>query len=354
MQTLTAYDITFAAVLVGLSALSSWSLTGVTRQHAIRKAMLDLPNERSSHSAPTPRGGGAAIAITVLVFTALLGLTDLFPRRIAIGLFIGGALVAAVGWLDDRREVSPLLRAGVHACAALCTVLAVGGMPTVAWGTDVIHTGLLGSLAAALAIVWATNSYNFMDGIDGLAATEAVVAGIGGTAFLAMGGNYALAALSLAIAGSASGFLVWNWMPARIFMGDVGSGFLGFMFGSLAVMSERSGAAPWYAWLMLLLVFAMDSTVTLLRRIAHGEKWYAAHRLHAYQRLVQSGYNHARVVASVAILNVLLALLALAAVRRPALAPLILTLSVVLVLTLYGLVERRNGMWSASSAAGRT
>ena len=341
-------------VVLAMAAMgATWLVTRYVLTHAIEKLILDIPNERSSHTAPTPRGGGAAIALVVLALTAVLGVAGLVAASIAVAVIGGGLMVATVGWLDDRRSVGAGARAAVHFCAAFWVVFWIGGVPELTWSGHSVHVGVVGSLLAVLAIVWATNLYNFMDGIDGLASVEAITTGVAGAFILSLADSYGLASLAAIVAGTAAGFLVWNWMPARIFMGDVGSGFLGFVFGTLAVASERTSRVPWHVWLMLLLVFAADATATLVRRVARGDAWYAAHRRHAYQRLVQSGLSHAQVVRRVAVLNVLLAGLAVGVFVQPTLAWPMMLLGILLVAAAYIAVERRLGMWSVTQHPDR-
>ncbi len=297
-------------MLLALGALAaSWGLTGWVRRYALRKSMVDLPSARGSHSVPTPRGGGLAIAIAALGGITLAGALGWVPWPAAIALVGGGLLVAGIGWVDDRRDVSRSVRLTVHFAAAGWALWWLGGLPAVETGFGSVFLGPAGSAIALLGIAWATNCYNFMDGIDGLAGGEAVSVGLLGALLLVTGGHADLAIVPLLIAAASAGFLSWNWPPARIFMGDVGSGLLGFLFGTLAVASERSGALPVLAWVVLLGVFAFDATATLLRRVLWGEVWYQAHRSHAYQRAVQSGWSHAQVTRTVLLLNLGLAAL---------------------------------------------
>jgi Fuc2NAc and GlcNAc transferase len=319
------------------AAVASSILAGLVRAYALRTSLLDLPNERSLHRTPTPRGGG--VAIVVVTLGALVGLAagGVVSTGAAWTLGAGGALVAAVGWLDDRRGVRAPVRALVHAAAAAWAAAWIWGEPTPA------------AILGAVGIVWAINFYNFMDGIDGLAAAEAVTVGAIGGALLLVAGDAALAIVPLIVAAAAAGFLGWNWEPARIFMGDVGSGFLGYVFGALALLSHRSGAVPLTLWLLLLGVFLFDATITLLRRMARGERWYQAHRSHAYQRLAQAGLNHAWVTKLVLLVNLALGALAwLAQTRRLTTGAAVLAGTVMLAI-LYLAIERRRPMSAAAS-----
>ncbi|MEO6778701.1 MAG: glycosyltransferase family 4 protein [Gemmatimonadaceae bacterium] len=338
-------------LLLGVAAATmivAWLATGLVRSHAIRTAMLDIPNQRSSHTTPTPRGGGATIAVLVLLSTIAVAVTGWLPLGSAIAIGGGGAVVAGIGWLDDRHTVKASWRAAAHLCAAAWAVYWIGGVG---------HSPLdrLGALEvpletalAILAIAWMTNLYNFMDGIDGIAAVEAIFVGGVGAIVLLLSGASGLAVICATIVGSSAGFLVWNRMPARIFMGDVGSGFLGFVFATIALSANRTTVVPTAVWILLLLAFLTDATITLVRRVARGDRWHLAHRLHAYQRLAQSGLSHAQVVAWVAALDVFLAGLAIVAYTWPTLAWQSTLLGVLLAVASYWVVERRLGMWAAT------
>jgi Fuc2NAc and GlcNAc transferase len=308
--------------LVALAAfLLSLGLTAAVRRYAIQHALVDVPNVRSSHSRPTPRGGGLAIAVAWFAVVAGLLLAGRVERWTGLALLGGGAMVAGVGWLDDRHRLAAWIRAAVHAVAALWAVWCLGGAPSVRIGTDALWLGWAGSALAVIGIVWLTNLYNFMDGIDGLAAGEAVVVGLIGGGLAAASGAQGLALAAVALAAAAGGFLVFNWPPATIFMGDVGSGLLGYAFGVIALASERADAVPLVVWVMLLGVFVVDATATLIARVLRRERWYEAHRSHAYQRAVQAGHSHRTVTTAALAVNCVLALCAVGASAAPAFLP---------------------------------
>jgi len=305
-------------LVVGAVALSSFVLTGLV----LRRAPLDHPSERSSHQVPTPRGGGIAIvSVTILglLWSARVGWSDL---QLVMALAGGGAIVAIAGWWDDRHGVSPRLRMVVHLVAALVGLWLIGGFTSIGVGSVRLELGLAGDLLALAGIVWAINLFNFMDGIDGIAGVEAVTVGVGGALLLALQGQAGPAVIPLLIAAASIGFLVWNWAPARIFMGDVGSGFLGYCFAILAVWSDQRGGPSVFSWAALAMVFILDATVTLIRRFRRRERLTEAHRSHAYQRLAQAGWSHRRVTGTVLALNLLLVAVAL----LPPLAALALSL----------------------------
>jgi glycosyltransferase WbpL len=296
-------------LVIGLLLIAFFAtvlLTGLSRRYALHRVLLDIPNERSSHDTPTPRGGGLAIAVILSVGTTLLGWLGVLEVKLAWALLGGGILVAGIGWLDDHRHVPPHWRVMVHVLAAILAVVFIGGIDRIQLGGSVWHVGWLGSLLAVIAIVWLINLYNFMDGIDGLAGLEGVTTGLCVASLLWWSGDFGLATAAALIAISCGGFLWWNWPPAKIFMGDVGSSLLGYCFAVLALASEKSGGIPAVVLMILLAVFILDATFTLIARVLRGEQWYTAHRSHAYQRGVQLGYSHRRVTTIVGGINLLI------------------------------------------------
>lgn len=230
--------------------------------------------------------------------------------------FVGGSAVALMGWIDDHRPMAgwrPLL----HLMAAIWVIFLIGGFPSINVGIGTIYLGWFGSVLAVLGGVWLTNLYNFMDGIDGIAAVEAITVGSMGGFLLAISDARGLALISWSIVAVSAGFLVWNWPPAKIFMGNVGSEFLGFSFAILILTSERSGAVPVLVWLLPLGVFVGDATFVLIKRLLKGEKVWEAHRTHFYQRAIQAGASHRKVTITVIGINGLLSLLAMLAFWQP-------------------------------------
>ena len=330
-------------ILVVAAGILSWLLASRVRLYALDR-LLDIPNERSSHSSPTPRGGGLAIAVAALGGIMLTTWWQWIPLNIGLALAGGGAMVALVGWVDDHRDLPALPRFAVQFISAAWAMYWLGGLPSLSIGVVSVQLGAFGSILGILGIVWAINLYNFVDGIDGLAAGEALTTGaIGGLLLLAMG-YPGLAVVSFLIASANAGFLPLNWAPAKLFMGDVGSGMLGYLFAVLAIASENAGAVPLLTWILLLGAFIFDATVTLGRRIAHGERWYHAHHSHAYQRMVQAGRSHAQVSSMVLVINVVLASLAIVAWLKPALFLIAIGAGTLLLCVLYLSVERIKPM----------
>jgi glycosyltransferase WbpL len=310
-------SIAAAGALLLALALSWWG-TGRVRQFAMARAFLDVPSERSSHTTPTPRGGGLAIAVVVLA--AVLGavLAGWVRWEVAVALVPSGAAMAFLGWLDDRRSLRAGVRLLVHFIAASWVVYWFGPVRALNIGTASMDLGWFATPLSILGVVWLVNLFNFMDGIDGLAAAEALIVGIAASLLSWHRGHLEVAWLAALIAVASAGFLPWNWMPARIFMGDAGSIFLGFMLGALALLADSRGALPATAWIVLLGAFVADATFTLTRRVLRHEHLAEAHRTHAYQRAVQSGWSHGRVSAAVMILNVAFAALVWGTLAHPA------------------------------------
>lgn len=331
-------------MIIALSLALSAALTAVVRRYALRRGVLDLPNARSSHSAPTPRGAGLAIVVSSAVGLSLLaasGITD-----VETTLVIGGGMfvIACVGWLDDHASVRPRVRLAVHTAVATLTIAALGGLPTVRIGANSLHLGLAGAFVAVLGIVWSINLFNFMDGIDGLAGSEATLVFCGAALLLALRGDAPLAAIAAVLGAASAGFLWWNWPPARIFLGDVGSGALGYAIATVGVVAEHHGSVPLLAVAIMYGAFIGDATVTLARRIARGRRPTEAHRDHAYQRLSRAWGAHRSVTLASAATTVALVALAACGTFRPGLLPAALGLAGVLLAVLMLLVERRAPM----------
>ncbi|MFG5861350.1 MraY family glycosyltransferase [Metapseudomonas sp. CR1201] len=288
-----------------LPALAGVSLflTGVLRRYALARSLMDIPNGRSSHSVPTPRGGGVAIVLSFLAALPLLALVGVLAWPVMWALLGAGGWVAVVGFLDDHGHIAARWRLLAHFIGAGWALGWLGGLPPlVIFGFD-LDLGWLGYALAAFYLVWLLNLYNFMDGIDGIASVEAICVCLGGALlYLLMGeGGAALAPLSLALA--VAGFLFWNFPPARIFMGDAGSGFLGIALGVLSLQAAWVAPQLLWSWLILLGVFIVDATWTLFRRLLRGDKVYEAHRSHAYQYASREFGKHLPVTLAVAGLN---------------------------------------------------
>jgi len=212
-------------VIVGMAGglIFSVIVTGLLQKYALHRLLIDVPNERSSHLIPTPRGGGLSIVFAVLLCVSVLFLTGQLHKDIAIALGIGGFIVSVIGWIDDHRHIPALWRAIAYGIAAALSIYSLGGFNNSQFGLSLLPLGLLGSVLAVVWVVWMTNLYNFMDGTDALAATQATcVALLAGVLFW-LEGQYGVAMICFMILASSCGFLFLNWPPAKIFMGDAGS-----------------------------------------------------------------------------------------------------------------------------------
>lgn len=288
-------------LVAAVGAASAW-FTGRLRAYAFAHDVIDVPNDRSSHSIATPRGGGMAIVVAVLAGWIGCALLGALSWGAFTGLVIGGAAVAAIGFADDHGHVARTWRLAAHVAAAAAVLLAVGNVPlstVAAWpgGPAALF------VAGALYLAWLVNLTNFMDGIDGIAAGEAISVAAGG-ALIAAGVGDGPVLPPLVLAAGAAGFLTWNWPPARIFMGDGGSGFLGLALGALALHAGTAAPALFWSWTILLGVFMVDATVTLLRRMAAGPDFYEPHRTHAYQKLARRLGAHRPVTIGVLAVNI--------------------------------------------------
>lgn len=279
-------------------------LTGVMRRFAVARGLLDVPNGRSSHSTATPRGGGLAIVVPCLIAVVVMVGQDKISTRLAMAVIIGGGAVAAVGFKDDRKPVSARVRFPIHLAAAIWAVAWIGAPTQLQFGHHLVVLGWSGFLLGVLGIAWAINLFNFMDGIDGIAASEAIfVAAASALLTFWRGGSIEVFAMGLLLAAASGGFLVWNWPPAKIFMGDVGSGYLGYLLGVLGLVGCRHDPIALWIWLILGGVFFIDATVTLARRLVRAERVFEAHRSHAYQWLARRWRSHKSVTVAVIVVN---------------------------------------------------
>jgi len=292
------------AALVVASGIAAAILTALLRKYALARGLLDVPNERSSHLVPTPHGGGAAIVLVVSAASLGLWISGGIDKSLLAAL-LGGLGVAAVGFIDDRYGLGAASRLAVHLGAALWALTWFGGLPPVRVGDVIWSFGAAGYAVGALGFVWILNLFNFMDGIDGLAASEGIFVTWGAT-FIAAATPVAdaVSPAALVVGAACAGFLLWNWPPAKIFMGDVGSGYLGYTVAVLAVAAARTDPVAWYVWLILGGAFFADATTTLARRFLRGEAIYAAHRSHAYQWLARRWGQHQRVTLTTTGINI--------------------------------------------------
>ena len=301
MLEISLFILTLALAFSGVSLYRRWSA---------RVGIVDEPNERSLHSNPTPRGGGMVIATVCL--TGFCAISYMTTGVFAWGYLSGAVLIVLISWLDDVFDIPSVWRLICHTVAAILLIANAGylhgiGVPGTAYSVDF---GSWGIPITVFWVVWMINAYNFMDGIDGIAGLQAVIAGLGWSAVAA---GYAVPGMrlyGLVISAASLGFLLHNWQPARIFMGDVGSAFLGFTFAALPILAAARNPAAGtdfaFVGLLVLWLFVFDSMITLFFRLIRRRRVWRAHREHLYQRLVISGRSHAAVTTIYGVLTTLI------------------------------------------------
>ena len=267
--------------------LISFLLTYFIKNYMIKKSLVAIINERSSHTVPTPHGGGIALAITWFI-----GLMYLyFIGEISSNLFYAllfGAVISIVSFFDDIYELSPKTRLFAQSIVAFGGLYFLGCFENFTFGIFDIQNPVFTNIFAFFMIIWFINLYNFLDGINGYAGSEAVFLALAG--FILFSGNH-----FLVLAVAVLGFLYWNWNKAKIFMGDVGSTLLGYNIAIFTIYYANEQASNFWIWIILFGVYWFDATLTLIRRKLNKEKLSIAHKKHGYQRLTQSGWSHYKV-----------------------------------------------------------
>ncbi|MBJ2348621.1 MULTISPECIES: MraY family glycosyltransferase [Pseudomonas] len=288
-------------IIFAASSLMTW----VLRRYALARSIIDIPNARSSHSVPTPRGGGVAIVFSFLAALPILAANESLSLHAMWSMLGAGAVVAVLGFLDDHGHIAARWRLLGHFIASVWALYWLGGMPVITMFNVEIDLAWLGHVLAVLYLVWMLNLYNFMDGIDGIASVEAICVCVGACLLYWLGGFESLIMAPLLLALAVAGFLYWNFPPARIFMGDAGSGFLGIVLALLSLQAAWASPKLLWVWFILLGVFIVDATVTLIRRLLRGDKVYEAHRSHAYQFASRQFGRHLPVTLAVMAINLL-------------------------------------------------
>ena len=307
--------------------LLSFTLTYIIKNYYIKNAILEEVNERSSHTVPTPHGGGIAIVITWFVGIGYL----YFNNQIESDLFFAlvmGIIISVVSFFDDIYDLSPKVRLLAQGVVAFGGLYFIGGFDSLNLFVFNIDNQIITNVFAFLLIVWFINLYNFLDGINGYAGSEAIFLSIAG--LLIFGGAH-FGVLAVAVLG----FLYWNWNKAKIFMGDVGSTLLGYNVAIFTLYYANQEATNLWVWIILFGVFWFDATLTLIRRKLNGEKLSQAHKKHGYQRLNQSGWSHYKVTNYSIVVNVCIFILLYIGIQLD-----LIFVSFVMVLTsLYGIMK---------------
>ncbi len=302
-------------------------LTYYIREFAKKKAILDIPNQRSSHLVATPRGGGVAIVISFFIGLIYFYFIDEIELKLFLALLCSIPILF-ISILDDIGEIDLKIRFFVQLFSVIMALFFLGGVDKIDFIFFTIE-GFWVNIFVTVCMMWLINLYNFLDGIDGYAASEALFVGV---CFYLLFGN----SIGLLIAFASLGFLIFNWQRASIFMGDVGSTFLGFLFGVLCFYDTSSGNI--YIWLIILSLFWFDATVTLFKRVLNKENFFQAHKKHAFQRLTQVGFSHQKVVLYAMGIN-LIFLTLLLIIKKPFLPILFLT-NIIILSFLYKYIDK--------------
>jgi len=276
----------------------SFALTLIIKNIAIKKSFVAEVNERSSHIIPTPHGGGIAIAVTWFIGLNYLYFTSQIPKELFFALLVG-FIISIISFVDDLYELSPKVRLFAQSITSFLGLYLLGGFRELDLFVVALDNPILTNIFAFFMIIWFINLYNFLDGIDGYAGSEAVFLSISG--YILFGGEH-----FLVLAVSVAGFLVWNWHRAKIFMGDVGSTLLGYNVAIFTIYYANQNSENFWIWITLFGLFWFDATFTLYKRFKNREKLSKAHKKHAYQRLTQAGFSHSLVVLLSIVVNILL------------------------------------------------
>lgn len=290
--------------LLPLLLLLSFTLTAALRKYALSRSIIDIPNARSSHSAPTPRGGGVAIVISFFLIFPILSIEGIVPLADLMAIGGAGIFIAIIGFMDDHGHIAARWRLLGHGVSAAWALFWINGLPPLSFFGVNIDFGWFGTICAAFYLVWMLNLYNFMDGIDGIASLEAVSSCLCMCILYWWSGHEYLIVLPACLIMSVAGFLLWNFPPAKIFMGDAGSGFLGIALGVLSLQAAWISTQLFWAWIILFGIFIVDATFTLVRRVIRKDKIYEAHRSHGYQFAARLYGKHYPVTVAVGLINI--------------------------------------------------
>jgi len=302
---------TYITLSILFSFILSIILTWAIKNYAMAIGMVDTPNKRTLHEGDIPTGGGLSIALIMLIALGIMMLTAVEGARHANILVIVIILLSTLGWMDDRYGVAPLVKFIIQIGIAIFMIGSVGAVRSLdIGGVPISLEGYFAEIFTIVWIVWLVNSYNFMDGIDGLAASQSAITSCTLGIWFNMYGDVLVSLFCYVIMAASLGFLVWNWSPARIFMGDVGSVALGGVFATLFLMGNVEHNIPFSSFVILLAIFLADTTITLVRRLVCGKAVWQAHKEHYYQRAITAGVGHGQVTIAIILGSVLMAVLA--------------------------------------------
>ena len=283
--------------------LTALGLTGLIRKFGSMFSLIDTPVDRSAHSTPMPSGGGVAIVVLFLIFTYLVYINGSVTRNEYLAI-LGALVIAAIGFADDVSSLPLRHRLTLQFLVAIWAVYWLGGVPDIDFSFFELSSPEFLALLGVFAIVWLSNLYNFMDGIDAIAGAELIFVNVMTFIFVINSENSAIGFLSAVLATATAGFLFWNWPPAKIFMGDVGSSFIGYTLGVFALLTMHHGNMTVWTWFILLGVFVVDATLTLLVRMLRGNRWHESHSAHAYQNAARYYKSHGKVTITVLMINI--------------------------------------------------
>ena len=325
-------SIVFIAGTSIVSIVLSWWLVGRLKNYLLQQNIVDTPNERTLHEGTIPRGGGLVIVLFLILAGSLSIM--LFPlKKVVMILLISVFAWSLLSWMDDKMDLSSITRFCNQIVIALFIVFALSPISEVViTGSITVQFGKVAYLLTVLWIVWMANLYNFMDGMDGLAASQAIIAGITLSIWFYQAEAVAISLMCIVLSASAYGFLLWNWSPAKIFLGDVGSITLGGLFASLAIVGVNYFDMSFASFVILFSVFIFDATITLIRRALNKEKLWQAHRSHFYQRAAQSGFEHQHIVMIMILLMIMMSVLASISLLNTNKTLLMSTISLILLL----------------------
>lgn len=290
-------------LLSSLLFVGSALFTGLIRVVAQRVQMLDVPVLRSAHEHPVPVGGGISIVLCVVFAITYYYLGGLIPTN-EFAALLAAVIIACIGLVDDITPLNLRWRIPAQFLASIIVVICLGNVPAIDFGFFLFPESMLLNVLAVFALVWLLNLFNFMDGIDGIAASEIITVCLLSLVINSESDDV-LSLLWVSLAAAAGGFLLWNWAPAKIFMGDVGSSFIGFTLGIMALLSMIHGSMTVWTWVLLLGVFIVDATLTLAIRFRRGQRWYDGHASHAYQNAARHYKSHAKVTITILSINLL-------------------------------------------------